>query len=59
MKQNIFLGPAGSPDKSTIDGLDSVFNMGLQAMEVEFVYGVKMSLDLAKKIKESAIEEKE
>ncbi|HJW97464.1 MAG TPA: TIM barrel protein [archaeon] len=44
----IKLGPAGSPAKSTLEGIREVKKLGLQAMEVEFVRGVKMSNDLAK-----------
>ncbi len=50
MVQNIFLGPAGSPEKSTISGIETIRKLGLQAMEVEFTYGVRMSNALAKKI---------
>lgn len=45
---NIKLGPAGSPAKSTLEGIKEVKKLGLQAMEVEFVRGVKMGIDLAK-----------
>lgn len=43
----IKLGPAGSGG-STIDGINHVRKTGLQAMEVEFTYGVKMKNELAK-----------
>ena len=46
----ICLGPAGSPAKSTIDGLPAVRELGLQAMEVEFTHGIKMNLPLARQI---------
>jgi len=52
--QKILLGPAGSPAKSTIEGVDVVKKLGLQAMEVEFVRGVKMRNQLAKKVGELA-----
>jgi deoxyribonuclease-4 len=45
---NIKLGPAGSPVSSTLEGIREVKRLGLQAMEVEFVRGVKMSNSLAK-----------
>jgi deoxyribonuclease-4 len=45
---NIKLGPAGSPAKSTLEGIKEVKKLSLNAMEVEFVRGVHMSIDLAK-----------
>ncbi len=50
----IRLGPAGSPGKSTIEGISIVKDSGLDAMEVEFVYGIKMSNELAKQVGEAA-----
>jgi len=50
----IYLGPAGVPitarDKSTLGGLRRVAELGLNAMEVEFVRGVNMSKEMAKKV---------
>ncbi len=46
----IFLGPAGTPAKSTIEGLSAVRQLGLQAMEVQFSHGIGMGLPLAKQI---------
>ncbi|MGB9748800.1 MAG: TIM barrel protein [Candidatus Woesearchaeota archaeon] len=46
----ILLGPAGSPLKSTIEGISEIRKLGLQAMEVEFTHGIKMSDYLAKEI---------
>jgi len=46
----ILLGPAGSPEKSTIEGVSKVKKLGLQAMEVQFTHGIKMSLELARQI---------
>ncbi len=46
----IRLGPAGSPLKSTLQGLSYIKSLGLDAMEVEFTYGVRMSNELAQKI---------
>ncbi len=46
----IRLGPAGSPMKSTLDGLGYIEKIGLNAMEVEFTYGVRMQNKLAKEI---------
>ena len=48
--QKIRLGPAGSPGKSTLEGVQMVNDMGLQAMEVEFVRGVHMGIDLAREV---------
>ena len=53
MKAEIKLGPAGSGG-SNLDGIRHVKKIGLQAMEVEFTYGVKMSLELAKQVGELA-----
>src|SRR4030067_1275108 len=44
----IKLGPAGSPAKSTLEGIREVKRLGLQSMEVEFVRGVHMGIPLAK-----------
>ncbi len=48
----IRLGPAGVPsvskEHSTLSGIKTVKELGLQAMEVEFVRGVKMSSELAR-----------
>jgi deoxyribonuclease-4 len=50
----IYLGPAGVPitarDESTLGGLRRVAELGLNAMEVEFVRGVNMSKEMAKKV---------
>ena len=53
----ILLGPAGSPVSSTLDGIRKVKELGLQAMEVEFVRGIGMSNELAKKCGAAAKEE--
>ncbi len=39
----IYLGPAGTPMASTLKGVEYVRDVGLKAMEVEFVYGIKMT----------------
>ncbi|MEM0016286.1 MAG: deoxyribonuclease IV [Saccharolobus sp.] len=48
----IYLGPAGIPyaskKRNTIEGIKTVKELGLNAMEVEFVQGVRMSKDMAK-----------
>lgn len=46
----ITLGPAGSPAKSSIDGLKAVKEMGLGAMELSFTHGVRMGNETAKQI---------
>lgn len=51
----LFFGTAGIPlttlIRSSINGIKRVRELGLDAMELEFVYGVKMSENLAQKIK--------
>ncbi len=48
----IFLGPAGSGgySDSTLEGVQKLPQLGLQALEVEFVRGVSMGTALAKQI---------
>ncbi|NON61779.1 TIM barrel protein, partial [Acidianus sp. RZ1] len=57
----IYLGTAGIPlsskGKSTADGIRRVRELGLNAMEVEFVRGVKMGLEKAAELKKVAEEE--
>jgi len=48
----IKLGPAGSPAKSTFEGLSRIRELGLHEMEVQFSHGVGMGLPLAKRIGE-------
>ena len=52
----IWLGPAGIPiaskGKSTLEGIKCVSDLKLNGFEVEFVRGVKMSSDMAKKVGE-------
>ncbi len=43
--------PLSTPKRSTIDGIIHVRNLGLDAMELEFVRGINISPELAKKIK--------
>ncbi|AKA74945.1 endonuclease IV [Saccharolobus solfataricus] len=47
----IYLGPAGVPHsakkKNTVEGIRTVKELGLNAMEVEFVQGVRMSKETA------------
>lgn len=54
----IFLGPAGvatvSKDRSTLGGIRTVSELELNAMEVEFVRGVKMQPKMAEEVGELA-----
>ncbi|MCD6373163.1 MAG: TIM barrel protein [Thermococcus sp.] len=43
--------PLSTPKRSTLDGIIHVRNLGLDAMELEFVRGVNLKPELAKKIK--------
>ena len=56
----VYFGPAGVPHsskkKDTISGIKTVRELGLDAMEVEFVYGVKIKEDKAKEVYEVAKE---
>ncbi len=53
----IRLGPAGSPASSTLEGIGKVKELGLQCMEVEFVRGVHMRPELARKVGEEAMKQ--
>ncbi|MFC2161145.1 TIM barrel protein [Acidobacteriota bacterium] len=46
--------PHSSPGTSSLSGIQHISHLGLDCMEVEFVKGVKMGSDTAKKIAESA-----
>lgn len=54
----IYLGSGGVPtvskDRSTIGGIKTISELGLNAMECEFVRGVKMGFDVAKQVGEVA-----
>ncbi|HLC55727.1 MAG TPA: TIM barrel protein [Candidatus Nanoarchaeia archaeon] len=50
----IKLGPAGSPVKTSFDGIKFVKDKGLHIMECEFVHGVKMSNNMAIEIGKEA-----
>ncbi len=60
--KKLYVGPAGIPlsakKRSTPEGIKEVASLGLDAMEIEFVRGVKMSDELALKTREAAEEEK-
>ena len=48
--------PHSTPRKSTPDGVKRIAELGLDAMEIEFVRGVRMKADLASKTREAAID---
>jgi deoxyribonuclease-4 len=50
----IRIGPAGSEGKGNLEGVKKVARMGLDCMEVEFTYGVRMPVDEAKRVGELA-----
>jgi len=50
----ILLGPAGSSGLGNEEGLKKCSELGLEAMEVEFTYGVRMKNEEAKRIGELA-----
>lgn len=55
----IFLGPAGTPtftSGGSAEGVEDIAKMGLNAMEVQFTFGVKMSSATAVKIGKIAAE---
>ncbi len=52
----IRIGPAGSAGKGNLAGIRRVARMGLDCMEVEFTYGVRMKVDDAVKAGELADE---
>ena len=52
----LWLGPAGTPinSNSSAEGIINLAEMGLNANELQFTYGVKMGLETAKKVGELA-----
>ena len=42
--------PLGSADASTVQGIEHIFQIGLDCQEIEFVNGVKMGMDTARKV---------
>ena len=52
----IRIGPAGSSGSGNEKGLEKVYELGLNAMEIEFTYGVKMPDDQAKMLGERSRE---
>jgi deoxyribonuclease-4 len=49
-KEMIRVGPAGSSGLGNLKGVSKVAEMGLDCMEVEFTYGVRMDLKTAKEV---------
>lgn len=58
MRADVFFAPAGVPiqcdDRSTLAGVRCTAELGLDAMEMEFVQGVRLSAEKAKEVKELA-----
>ncbi len=56
--RGLLFGTAGVPfssaDDSSVAGIARIKELGLDALEIEFVQGVKMGLDTAAKVKETA-----
>jgi len=54
----LYFGTAGiprtTPAKSTVDGVKHIRTLGLAAMELEFVYGVRMKKELALEVRKVA-----
>src|SRR5210317_1038897 len=46
----IRIGPAGSNGLGNLKGVSNVAEIGLDCMEVEFTYGVRMDLETAKDV---------
>jgi deoxyribonuclease-4 len=46
----IRVGPAGSEGKGNLEGVKKVARMGLDCMEVEFTYGVRMRIEEAQRV---------
>lgn len=46
--------PQSAPGTSTLSGIQQVIRLGLDCLEIEFVKGLKMKSDMARKIKETA-----
>lgn len=56
-KMKVFLGPAGTPTVTrggTLEGIKDVAKLNLSALEIQYTYGVRMSMALAKKCGEAA-----
>ena len=57
--KGLLFGTAGVPfsaaDDSSVAGIERIRALGLDALEIEFVNGVKMGLDTAAKVRETAL----
>ncbi len=57
---SLYFGTAGIPNstskKTTVNGVRRVWELGLNAMEIEFVRGIRMGIDMAHEIKNVAKE---
>ena len=49
-RPKIRIGPAGSDGLGHLKGIEKVAGLGLACMEVEFTYGVRMKLDVARAV---------
>lgn len=49
-KQTILIGPAGSGGRGNLKGLEEVARRGLDCMEIEFTYGVRMKPEMAETV---------
>ncbi len=58
MKQPLYFGPAGIPiqtkKRDTVEGIKTVRQLGLDAMEIEFVKGVRLSEAKAREVRKVA-----
>jgi deoxyribonuclease IV len=50
----IRIGPAGSAGLGSTEGILEIKKLGLDAMEIEFTYGVRMTINTAKQVGEEA-----
>ncbi len=55
-KSKIRIGPAGSGGRGTLKGIVEVARLGLDCMEIEFTYGVRMKPEMAETVGEQAAE---
>lgn len=49
-QQGILIGPAGSGGRGNLKGITEVARLGLDCMEVEFTYGVRMQPEMAEAV---------
>lgn len=53
-RASIRIGPAGNDGRGHLDGLREVARLGLDCMEIEFTYGVRMKPEMAEAVGERA-----